>query len=173
MSAREEAVMLQLKPVTREGVPRALEKAERYRLLNEPVEAESICLDVLAVDPGNQMALATLLLALTDQFEERSADTVQRARAVLPRFRGDYERAYYAGIVCERRAKAHLKHGSPGAASLAYAQFQEAMGWFEKAEAIRPAGNDDAVLRWNTCARILDHRGLGPAPPDDSEPPLE
>jgi hypothetical protein len=173
MSAREEALMLQLKPVTREGVPRALEKAERYRLLNEPVEAESICLDVLSVDPENQVALTTLLLALTDQFEERAGDVVQRARAVLPRFRGDYERAYYAGIISERRAKAHLKHGGPGASSIAYAAFQEAMSWFAKAEALRPAGNDDAVLRWNTCARILERHDLRPSLPDYSEPELE
>ena len=38
-------------------MPAALEKALRYRLLNEPVEAESICRDVLEVDPDNQAAL--------------------------------------------------------------------------------------------------------------------
>jgi hypothetical protein len=161
------------KPVTREGVPRALEKAERYRLLNEPVEAESICLDVLAVDAQNQQALVMLLLALTDQFDEGEAGAIHRAREVLPRLRDDYERAYYAGIICERRAKAHLKHGGPGAGGVAYGAFQEAMTWFEKAEALRPSGNDDAVLRWNTCARILARHDLQPSPPDQSEPPLE
>jgi hypothetical protein len=29
------------------------------------------------------------------------------------------------------------------------------MSWYEKAEAQRPAGNDEAILRWNTCARLL------------------
>ena len=29
------------------------------------------------------------------------------------------------------------------------------MHWYSEAEAIRPAGNDDAILRWNTCARVL------------------
>jgi tetratricopeptide (TPR) repeat protein len=165
--------MLEPKPVTREGVPRALEKAERYRLLNEPVEAESICLDVLTVDAQNQQALVILLLALTDQFDEGTAEAVHRARQVLPRLRDEYERAYYAGIICERRAKAQLKHGGLGAGGAAYGAFQEAMAWFEKAEAIRPAGNDDAVLRWNTCARILARHDLRPAPVDWSEPPLE
>ncbi len=166
--------MLEPKPVTREGVPRALEKAERYRLLNEPVEAESICLDVLGVDPSHQQALVMLLLALTDQFEEGTANALQRARDVLPRLGDEYERAYYAGIICERRAKAQIKHGGLGAGYAAYEAFQEAMRWYEKAEAIRPPGNDDAVLRWNTCTRILQRRhDLRPAPLDRSEPPLE
>ena len=29
------------------------------------------------------------------------------------------------------------------------------MDWYEKAEALRPAGNDDPLLRWNACARHL------------------
>jgi tetratricopeptide (TPR) repeat protein len=166
--------MFEPKPVTREGLPRALDKAERYRLLNEPVEAESICLDVLAVDPQNRQALIVLLLALTDQFEEGTSDALPRAREVLPRLRDEYERAYYAGIICERRAKARLKHGGQGAGYAAYEAFQEAMRWYEKAEALRPPGNDDAVLRWNTCVRILQRRhDLRAAPVDRSEPPLE
>ena len=169
-----ERAMFEPKPMTKEGVPRALEKAERYRLLNEPVEAESICLDVLVVDPQNQQALVTLLLALTDQFEEGTADALNRAREVLPRLGDEYDRCYYAGLVSERRAKARLKHGGLGANYAAYDAFQDAMSWYEKAEAIRPPGNDDAVLRWNTCVRIMQRRqDLRPAPPDRSEPTLE
>lgn len=166
--------MLELKPLSREAVARALEKAERYRLLNEPMEAESICLDVLSVDPESQQALVGLLLALTDQFEERSADGVARAREVLPRLRSGYERAYYAGIICERRAKAQLKQGGPGSGYVAYDSFQEAMSWYEKAEALRPPGNDDALLRWNACVRVLlRNPHLVPEPAERSEPPLE
>ena len=54
--------MYELKRLTKEAVPRALEKAERYRLLNEPTEAESICQDILRVEPDNQPALVVLLL---------------------------------------------------------------------------------------------------------------
>jgi hypothetical protein len=166
--------MFQPKPLSREGVGRALEKAERYRLLNEPVEAESICLDVLEAEPENVQALVTLLLALTDQFEEGGADTLQRARDLLPRLSGDYQRAYYAGLICERRAKARLKRGGPGSGYVAYEFFREAMSLYERAEAMRPAGNDDALLRWNTCARIVQrHADLKPAPEEWSEPPLE
>src|SRR5688572_23354783 len=101
--------MFEPKPLTKDGIARAVERAERYRLLNEPVEAESICLDVLSADPENQRALVMLLLALTDQLDEDAADAVARAREILPRLREEYERAYYAGIIAERRAKAQLR----------------------------------------------------------------
>jgi hypothetical protein len=147
--------MFQLKALSKEAVPAALEKAHRYRLLNEPVEAESICRDVLEVDPGNQEALVTLLLALTDQFDDRLGAAVEQAREVLSRIRDEYSRAYHTGILCERRAKAHLKRGAPRSGHDAYEWFREAMEHYEEATAIRPAGNDEAILRWNTCARIL------------------
>lgn len=164
--------MFELKLLTPAAVPKALERAERYRFLNEPGEAESICLDVLRVDPDNQKALVTLLLALTDQLEHGM--DVQQAREVLGRLRGEYERAYYAGIICERRAKAHMRHGGPGSGYVAYEGLREAMGWYDKAEALRPPGNDDATLRWNTCARILmTHPHLQASPQEMWEPPLE
>ena len=165
--------MHDLKPLSRDAVPRALERAERYRLLNEPGEAESICLDILKVDPENQKALVTLLLALSDGFEHFEVE-VARALAVLPRLRDEYERSYYAGLIHERRAKAHFRRGGPGSGFVAYEGLREAMAWYEKAEAIRPAGNDDAILRWNTCARLLnDHPSIAPAPRDVAEPSFE
>jgi hypothetical protein len=165
--------MFELKPITPDGIARALEKAERYRLLNEPSDAESICLDVLRIDPDNQKALVAMLLAITDQFEGFAADA-SRAQGVLRHLRDEYQRAYYAGIISERRAKAHLKKGGPGSGYAAYDGFREAMSLYEKAEAVRPPGNDDAILRWNACARILmDHPSLGPAPQERVEHPLE
>ena len=146
---------MQLKPITREGIGAALQKAERYRLLNESWAAESICLDVLEIDPGNQEALVALLLSITDQFGEDLAEGVHRAREVLPRLTDEYERAYYAGIICERRARAHLNRASLGSADVASEWFHEAMNWYEKAEVMRPHGNDEAILRWNTCVRML------------------
>jgi len=143
------------KPISPQSVPAALQKAERYRIINDPSSAESICLDVLTVDPGNQQALVTLLLAITDQFPEGPTEGVRRAREVLPRLGDEYKRAYYAGIICERCAKALMRPGAPGLGEKAYHWLREAMGWYEKAEQQRPAGNDEAILRWNTCARIL------------------
>ena len=145
----------QPKPISKDGIPAALQKAERYRVINDPTSAESICLDVLAVSPENQPALVTLLLAITDQFEEAPTEGVRRAREVLPRLQDEYKRTYYAGIIYERCAKAQLQSGTPRAGEMAYHWLREAMSWYEKAESRRPAGNDEAILRWNTCARLL------------------
>ena len=112
--------MPDLKPISRQSVPLALEKAERYRLINDPSSAESICLDVLTVDPENQQALVTLLLAITDQFDEGPVEGVRRAREVLPRLHDHYKRAYYGGIICERCAKAQLRSGGPRSGEMAY-----------------------------------------------------
>lgn len=144
-----------LKPISRESLPVALQKAERYRLINDPSSAESICLDVLTLDPTNQQALVTLLLAITDQFSEGPTEGVRRAREVLPRLDDEYKRLYYAGMISERCAKALLRPGPLKPAEMTYHWLREAMTWYEKAEARRPAGNDEAILRWNTCARIL------------------
>ena len=145
----------ELKRISREGIPAALQKAERYRIINDPTSAESICLDVLEVDPGSQEALITLLLAITDQFPSAPAEGVRRAKELLPRLDDEYKRAYYSGIVAERCAKAYVRRGTMGSGELAYHWFREAMDWYEQAEKQRPAGNDEAILRWNTCARIL------------------
>jgi hypothetical protein len=164
----------ELKPLSAEGIDAALRKAERYRLLNEPWQAESICLDILAVDPANQSALVLLLLALTDQFaSERNADP-REARALLPRLSGEYERAYYAGIISERRASALLERGASGTGPIAYEGFRDAMEWYERAGRVRPPGNDDALLRWNTCARaIMKHAHVRPAPDEPTPMGLE
>ncbi len=153
--SRAHLVPVELKPITKEGVPAALQKAERYRLLNDSTAAESICLDILGVEPENQQALVVLLLSITDQLVDDVGDSVDRARAVLARLKDDYKRHYYSGIICERKAKAILHRGGLGTPDVAHDWFHEAMKHYEKAEAIRPKGNDEAILRWNTCARML------------------
>jgi tetratricopeptide (TPR) repeat protein len=146
--------MFALKRLSKEAVPAALARAERYRFLNEPSEAESICLDVLDVDPGNQEALVTLLLALTDQFGE-VAGAVGRAREAAGQLLDAYAQAYYGGIIRERRAKAQLRRGGEGAVLGIYECLVDAMEHYEQAAELRPPGNDDAILRWNACARLL------------------
>jgi hypothetical protein len=148
--------MFELKTLSKSAIPAALAQAERYRLLNEPAEAESICLDILRIDPGHQDALVTMVLALTDEFREgahaRAAADADKAVAGIT---DEYKRLYYTGIVKERRGKAVLRADRPGSGRSAHEWLREAMTWYERAEAIRPAGNDEAVLRWNTCARLL------------------
>ena len=161
--------MYPLKPLSQDAIPAALDKAERYRLLNEPGQAESICLDVLAVDAHNQRALVTLILALTDQFSGQPADALQRARAALTRLDGEYERMYYDGIICERRARSQLAHGGHGSGQAAREWLKDALRHYQHAEAIRPHGNDDAILRWNACVRLLErHPEAGDLDDDQS-----
>ena len=163
----------ELKTLSPEAVPRALAKAERYRLLNEPGEAESICLDVLAVEPDNQEALATLLLALTDQFGTTIRRVSEARDARSPVCSDDYERAYYTGIVHERRAKAHLAARHARRGPRAYEWLREAMRCYEEADAIRPPNNDDALLRWNACARLIESkREIAPVVDEPHEPLL-
>jgi hypothetical protein len=147
--------MYQLKRLSPQSLPAALQKAERYRLLNQPWAAESICLDILEVEPANQSALVLLLLCISDQIGQGLAAGVTHAREVLPRLTSEYQRTYYAGIICERRGEAQLAQGGVGSESAVYPWIREAMDWYEKAEKIRPAGNDESLLRWNTCARLL------------------
>lgn len=163
--------MLKLKSISREAIPRALERVERYRLLNEPEEAESICLDILQIEPENQQALIALLLALTDQFDRKIPEG--QLRELLARLRGEYQQAYYKGIICERKAKVYLKQNLPGTRFAAYNWLREAMNWYERAEPIRPSGNDDAVLRWNSCARMIVEENLETDSEDRFEPMLE
>jgi tetratricopeptide (TPR) repeat protein len=160
---------LQLKPISREAIPAALERVERYRLLGEPWQAESICEDILRIDPGNQDALRGLLLSLTDQFG--ASIPLGRPLEAVSKLESSYDRAYYEGIVNERAAHAHLRRAMHESAYQAWDFFQRAMALFERAEKLRQPGNDDALLRWNTCARMLmRHRELRPRPAEVAEP---
>jgi tetratricopeptide (TPR) repeat protein len=146
----------QLKPISRDGVPAAISKAELYRNLNEPGEAESICRDILAADPDNQAALRLLGLAITDQFTGGTADRYAEAASVFGKLTDHYNRVYHGGILHERKAKAQLAAGRLPHTVLP--MFEEAMRCFEAAEKIRPPENDDAILRWNRCVRLLQTR---------------
>ena len=145
-----------LKSISQAGIDEANSKAELYRLLNEPEEAESICHDVLATDPENQTALRLLGLAISDQFEGGADDRYVEAENIFHRLTDAYERAYFTGLAHERRAKAQLRAGRPPHTLLVL--FEEAMHCFEEAERVRPQGNDDSILRWNRCVRILQSK---------------
>lgn len=153
-----------LKKLTPEGVDNAMRKAERYRLLGEPCEAESICVDVLEVAPDHHEAQVVLILSLTDQFRT-DLSRVAEATALASKLENEYERLYYAGIVAERLGKAQLTRAGPSSDDYANRALREAMAWYEKAEAARPPADDDAIVRWNTCARTIARKGFT-APPD-------
>lgn len=160
--------MLELKPLKPEAVSLALEKAKRYRLLNEPDEAESICLDILAAVPGYQDALITLLLALTDKFPHSGVfPAFEQAQDIIPKLDNSFSKSYYLGVIFERRAKYHLKQGGPGSGNAAYEWFAKAMEAFDQALGDDDPKNQEAVLRWNSCARIINTRSDVQA--DDTE----
>ena len=143
----------ELKSISEGSIPEALAKVERYRLLHEPVLAESICLDILAINPDHPQALISLLLARTDQFHANAQ--AKGALEVLARIKGDYEQAYYAAIISERLGLARIRQGDGGARVSGYRALQDAMHNYERAMQFAPHGNDDAILRWNTCARTI------------------
>jgi len=146
-----------LKTISQAGIDEANRKAERYRFLNQPQEAESICRDVLATDPGNQLALRNLGLAITDQFTGEISDRPSEAENAFSKLTDPYERFYYMGIMHERRAKSQLAAGH--APYTLFNIFEEALKCFREAEDIRPSANDDPILHWNSCVRLLQSRG--------------
>jgi len=156
----------ELKAIHHESVQHALEKVRQYRLLNDPLQAESICLDVLAIEPENHEATVELILAKSDQFAGHGASpSKHEILDWVAKLEGDYERLYYTGLVCEREALGFLGRGH--AAMFAYDGVRDAMDWYEKAAAVRPVGNDDALSRWNSCVRTIRRERLKPPPHAD------
>jgi hypothetical protein len=164
----------ELKSISKAGIPEAIAKVELYRYLNEPEEAESICYDILAVDPDHQLARRMLGLAITDQFIGATTDRYAEVQTIFQNLRDPYERHYYSGLLHERRAKAQLLVGY--APHVLLPLIEEAMRCFTEAEKLRPAGNDDSILRWNRCVRLLQsrpdfHFDRGPTAFDDEDMP--
>ncbi|MGH9773630.1 MAG: hypothetical protein ACRD50_01640 [Candidatus Acidiferrales bacterium] len=147
----------QLKSISKPGIAEAITKVELYRSLNEPEEAESICRDILAIELQHQLALRLLGLAITDQFSGGASDRYREVEGIFQKLSDPYERLYYTGILFERRAKAQLRAGQPPHTLLPH--FERALQCFGEAERTRPAGNDDSILRWNRCVRLLQTPG--------------
>ena len=169
----EESPKFELKKLNLDGIKAAFEKAVRYRLLNQPRLAASICYDILEVDPNHENAIIELILALSDQFERGSAQTIADVNSLLTRLIGDYNKTYYNGIVRERRGTSALTSRGIGTDYVAFGFYMSAMEFYEEAEKLSPPDNNDAILRWNTCARIIMEFRLRPDPADNSEPVLE
>lgn len=162
-----------LKPLSKAAIPAAIAKAKHYRLLNEPSAAESICRDILRVEPDHRESLIVLILATCDQFGKGYKMANGQVLEIIGRLEDEYERSYYTGISHERRGMSSLRSGSPGASFMAYECFKEAMTWYDKAEKLAAEDNDDPILRWNTCARLIERNRLKPMPNQEFEPLLE
>ena len=164
--------MKHIKPINKEAIPKALTRAKHYRLLNEPWQAESICRDILNVEPENQLALLNLVLAKTDQFGTGKANTYAEAKRACAKLTDEYQRHYYRGIIEERRGKEALNRNTHRVKYIAYEHYRTAMEYFEKAEKIHPAGNEDAILRWNACSRRIKEYSLRAAPDENQIQPF-
>ena len=157
------------KPLPKTFIPEALVKAKHYRLLNEPRIAESICLDILGVDPDHQEALVVVVLSISDLLERRKNEGVRQARQHIERIGDAYQRAYFNGLLCERRGLAVLRACEHFHQHHAFNWFMEALEHYAEAEKLRPENNSDVILRWNTICRIFEaYPNLGPMP--DEEP---
>ncbi len=141
-------------PISKELVGRALKRAEHYRLLNEPAQAESICRDIVAVDPEHEKAWVCLLLSLTDQFPVDMSDALAQAKLALAQIKDVYLQAYYQGMLHERWGRANWQHGRGSQAVSSW--IRQAMQSYQQAMEMAPADDPDPTLRWNTCARMLD-----------------
>jgi hypothetical protein len=159
--------MRKLKSISKEAIPRALERAERYRLMKEPSVSESICLDILSVEPENQEALVMLLLSLSEQFKDRLMPVYEKSLKILERITDAYKKVFYEGIIYERRALSHFHKGTYGSGQQAFVWFRKAMDAYGKAIELRPPGNDDAILRWNNCVRTIERNHEICPPPDE------
>ncbi|MBT8330618.1 MAG: hypothetical protein HKP52_03360 [Desulfofustis sp.] len=167
--------MAEIKALSQEAIPEALQMAERYRLLNEPDEAESICLDILAADPNHQEALITLLLSQTDKFRDnRLIPAFDQAKEIVDKLGDAYCKSYYLGVIFERRAKYHLKLGGPGAGTVAHGWLVKAMDEYKDALTNCDPGNQKAVLRLNSCVRLMNNNPeIQPDSSEQREPLLD
>lgn len=165
-------VMLQLKVLTKASIPEALEKAKHYRLLNEPWQADSICRDVLHIEPDNQQAILTLILAISDQIASGNVTVTTEAKELCKQLKAEYAQKYYCGIIEERYGKAALRRKTPRAKYIAYECYRRALEFYEEADKIHPGENQEAVLRWNACVRVIQEHKLQPAPEEDRVQPF-
>lgn len=156
--------MPELKPISKDAIPQALEKAKHYRLLNEPWQAESICRDILRAESNNQKVLYTLILAMTDQFEGKYKKSLKEAKEMVSKLTDDYQSEYCLGLIFERQARAAFKRKTPRAGFMAYEYLGRALEHYKNAEEASPENNEDSILRWNTCIRFIQQHNLKPAP---------
>ncbi|MDC9725967.1 MAG: hypothetical protein PSN44_08665 [Gammaproteobacteria bacterium] len=152
---------LKLHDIRMDAVDEALLKAKQYRSLLEPEIAESICLDVLHIDPENQSVLIVYILALLDQISRTEKQTqIKSIERTIEKLTSQYQRYYYSGLLNERRARHLITQAMSH--SFAYDYFIEALKFYQQAVDRCPEKNDEAILRWNSCIRTIEKEKLKP-----------
>lgn len=161
--------MSELKPLSTNAIDHAIEKAQRYRLLNQPLQAESICLDVLHTQPDNEQALIELTLALSDQLADGDPGSLDQARQVVQKMNTEYHQAYYSALLSERQALVLLKQRGKRSSLVAFEFFNDALAQYEVAMHHKPDGEDESILRWNFCKRMINKHQLNDIDPEELE----
>ncbi len=159
--------MLQIKSLSKQSIPKALIRAKHYRLLNEPWQAESICRDVLTIEPTHQLAILLLVLSISDQFGSDKGASESEAKEMCDQLTSEYEQKYYQGIIAERSGMAALNRSTPRASYIAYDYYRNAMDFYDEAQKVQPKDNPDTVLRWNACLRAIQKFKLEPSHDED------
>ena len=101
--------------------------------------------DILAVEPENQEALRELIGAIAQQVGSGVGGDVSETARLIGELKSEFDRAYYSGIVQERRAKELLAHGTLGVGPAVYDLLVKAMDHYESAQAVSAPGNDSAI----------------------------
>ena len=141
-------------------------------MLNEPGEAESICLDILETDPENQPALITLLLALTDRFSKGYGVSDTQANHCSRGSRANTSAPTTRGFWPSAGPRRNSRRDTPGPV-ITPTMIVRSDAAVREGRNVRPPGNDDALLRWNTCARMMAKNKLAARDEDRTEPVLE
>ena len=146
---------MELKTLGADQVSSALAAAEQCRAGGEAETAESICTDILEVDPGNARAIELLLWSRVDLLGEGRYGGVERAQEALALVQSDFERHYLEGVICEQQARFLIGKRGRHSSRVAYDWFRHAMDAFEEAARIAP-DRPEASLRWNACLRSIE-----------------
>ena len=139
-----------VKRISTAGIAEAIAKAELYRSLSEPEEAESICRDILTIEPQHQLALR--LLGLPDRSVHRS--WVRSYREAEEIFQQLNDRMNGTTTLGSRTSDARKRSSKPGNCLLTV-QALRTGSYLSQRLRNSPAENDDAILRWNRCVRLL------------------
>lgn len=77
-------------------------------------------------------------------------------------------------MICERRGITSLAKAGPGSGPIAYDWLRRAIDHYESADEVGPEGNEEALLRWNTCSRvIMRNHHVRPLPEEPEHTMLE
>ena len=131
-------------------------------------ETESICLDILELDPNHRSTLDLLLRCRIELLKKGLPQSVARAQELIPQLDSDFDQAFYSGMIREAQARYLLEKRGRATSGVAYSWFRHAMDDFAAASNL-DAGRVEPKLHWNACLRTLENNPQCVPPPEDGE----